>query len=164
MVIKTNYANPDSGAPQTFDFSSVTARYVRLTVTKFGVLLDNECRLKLAEMEVIDVDNVANETTVPSPLYFGLTAVPNPFAASTLVKFNVPQSKNGEKQKVYVRIYDLNGKLVRTLAQGMFAAGYHTAAFNGRDNGNGRTLSNGIYFCRMQAPGYSRTLKLLLVE
>ena len=161
---RTNYPNPDSGAPQTFDFTSVAARYVRLTVTRFGVLLNNECRLQLAEMEIIDVDNVANETTLPSPLYFGLTAVPNPFAASTLVKFNVPQSKNGEKQKVSVRVYDLNGKLVQTLAQGMFAAGYHTAAFNGRENGNGRTLSNGIYFCRMQAPGYSRTLKLLLVQ
>ena len=164
LVTKTGYANPDSGAVQTFDFTSVEARYVRLLVTKFGVPPGGECRLQLAEIEILDMDNVSTETTIFSPLYFGLTAVPNPFAASTLVKFNVPQSKSGEKQKVSVRIYDLNGKLVQTLAQGMFAAGYHTVAFNGRENGNGRTLGNGIYFCRMQAPGYSRTLKLLLVQ
>ena len=163
LVTKTDYPSPDSGAPQEFNFDLVTARYVRLTVTKFGIQQD-ECRLQLAEMEIIDKNNVANETTLPSPLYFGLAAMPNPFAASTLVKFNVPQSKNGEKQKVSVRIYDLNGKLVQTLAQGMFAVGYHTAAFNSREKGNGRTLGNGIYCCRMQAPGFTKTLKLLLVE
>ena len=96
---------------------------------------------------------------MPSPLYFGLTAVPNPFAASTLVKFNVPQSKNGEKQKVSVRIYDLNGKLVQTLAQGIFAAGVHTVLFKGKGKENRRTLGNGIYFCRMQAPGFTQDIE-----
>ena len=111
-----------------------------------------------------DKDHISAKTMLPSPMFFGLSAMPNPFSAATQIKFNVPQAKNGEKQKVSVRIYDLNGKLVQTLAQGPFTAGYHTAAFNGRDNGNGRTLSNGIYFCRMQAPGFVRTLKLLIVE
>jgi len=115
-------------------------------------------------MEIIDKDNVSTEMTVPSPLFFGLTAVPNPFSSATQVKFNVPQAKNGEKQKVSVRIYDLSGRLVQTLVQGSFVAGYHTAAFNGRENKNGRTFGNGIYLCRMQAPGYTRTLKLLLVQ
>ena len=113
---------------------------------------------------ITEKDSTAIETSLPSPLYFGLTAFPNPFAASMLVKFNVPQSKNKEKQKVYVRIYDLNGKLVQTLVQGMFATGYHRVVFKGRESGNGQTLGNGFYFCRMQAPGFERTLKMLLVQ
>ena len=164
VVTKTNYANPYNGAPQEFNFTPLTARYVRLLVTKFGVPPGGECRFQLAEMEIINMNKTSVETFPLSPLFFGLASAPNPFSAVTLVKFNVPQSKNGEKQKVSVRIYDLNGKLVQTLAKGNLAAGYHTAAFNGRENGHGQKLGNGIYFCRMQAPGYSRTLKLLLVE
>ena len=164
VVTRTNYPNPDSGAAQTFDFAVETARYVRLLVTKFGVPPNGECRFQLAEMEIIDKDNVSTETTLPSPLFFRLTAVPNPFSAATQIEFNVPQAKNGEKQKVSVRIYDLSGRLVQTLVQGSFVAGYHTAAFNGRENGNGRTFGNGIYFCRMEAMGFTMTLKLLLVQ
>ena len=164
LLTRTNYPCPDSGAPQVFDFDAVTARYLRLTVTGFAPPVTDICRLQLAEMEIIDVNNLVNEMTIPSPLYFGLNAVPNPFSASTLVKFSVPQAKNGEKQKVSVRIYDLNGRLVQTLAQGSFAAGVHTVVFKGKGKENEQTLGNGVYFCRMQAPGFSRTLKLLLVE
>ena len=99
-----------------------------------------------------------------SSLSYGVQAFPNPFAGAASIKFSVPQTKNGERQSLSVRVYDLNGQLVRTLAQGQFAAGYHTVQLNARDKGKGYALSNGIYFCRMQAPGFTKTLKLLLVE
>ena len=99
-----------------------------------------------------------------SSLSYGVQAFPNPFAGAASIKFMVPQTKTGERQSLSVRVYDLNGQLVRTLAQGQFAAGYHTVQLNARDKGKGYALCNGIYFCRMQAPGFTKTLKLLLVE
>ena len=152
-------------AHRTTEFSPVTCTKMRVYATTGSAAQSNYARI--CELEIYNGSGGTGleiETARPVPLFFGLAAVPNPFAASTLVKFDVPQAKNGEKQKVSVRIYDLSGRLVQTLAQGAFAAGYHTAVFNVRENGNGRTLGNGIYFCRMQAPGFARTIRLLLVQ
>ena len=77
---------------------------------------------------------------------------------------DVPQAENVESQRVSIQIYDLNGRLVNTLAQGNFVAGYHTVKFNSIVKGKISALGNGIYFCRMQAPGFEKTLKLLLVQ
>ena len=107
---------------------------------------------------------IAEQMGTLAPLYYGIGSAPNPFTWITSIRFSVPHAKNGEKQPLSIRIYDLSGKLVQTLAQGVFQAGYHTAAFKGRKNGNVQKLGNGIYFCRMQAPGFAKTLKLLLVE
>ena len=99
------------------------------------------------------------------PKSYELNASPNPFTATTRIIIGVPGDNNSRvKSPVSLRIYNLRGQLVQTLAQGPFAAGYHTASFNGKNKGNGIALGNGIYFCRMQAPGFARTLKLLLVQ
>jgi hypothetical protein len=85
-------------------------------------------------------------------------ASPNPFARTTQIKFSLPSG-----QRVAVQIYDVSGRLVKTLVNGHINAGTHTADFNGRAD-NGRALVNGTYFCRMQAKGFEKTVKLLLVK
>jgi len=53
--------------------------------------------------------------------------------------------------------------LVKTLVDGPTAAGRHQVAWRGTA-GNGRALVNGVYFCRMQARGFDKTIKLLLMK
>jgi hypothetical protein len=70
---------------------------------------------------------------------------PNPFSARTTIRFELPQ-----RQRVALRVYDVTGRAVRTLAAGEFAAGSHALDWDGRDEG-GAPLQAGLYFCRLDA-------------
>jgi hypothetical protein len=60
-------------------------------------------------------------------------------------------------------VYDLQGRLVRTLVQEDLQVGEHLAIWNGRSD-RGRTAASGIYFARLTAAGAERTIKLMLVK
>lgn len=83
---------------------------------------------------------------------------PNPFERSTSIAFALPQG--GE---VDLRVYDVQGRLVRTLVQGARAAGRHTVAWDGADDG-GRAVASGVYFYRLNAAGRQADRKLLMLR
>ncbi len=83
---------------------------------------------------------------------------PNPFNPSTVVSFTVPK-----KEKVSVRVYDVSGRFVRTLTDKTFDAGKHSITWDGTNEG-GRHVGSGVYFCRMDAAGFSKTRKLVLIR
>lgn len=92
------------------------------------------------------------------PQRFALAAnVPNPFNPATQVHYEVPAG-GGD---LSLRIYDLRGRLVRTLADGPQAAGRHAVTWDGRD-GAGRALPSGVYFCRLQAGAVVETRAMAL--
>jgi len=84
---------------------------------------------------------------------------PNPFNPTTSIRYDVPASGG----VVTLHIYDVSGRLVRTLLDGPQTAGQKTVSWNGRDN-RGRGVASGVYFYRLRAPGYQRTLKMVLVQ
>ncbi|MFH0918845.1 MAG: discoidin domain-containing protein [Fibrobacterota bacterium] len=93
---------------------------------------------------------------VPVPGCFELTrVVPNPFSGAARIQFGVP---TGQKREMSLQIYDIEGRLVQTLVKGSLQPGHHAAMLNGR----GRV--NGVYFCRMRAPGFEKSIKLLLCK
>jgi hypothetical protein len=84
---------------------------------------------------------------------------PNPFNPTTTIAFDV-----ATPGVVTIRIYDVSGRLVRTLTDGERPQGRHTEVWDGRDN-RGSAVRSGIYFYRMTAPGYrSPTKKMLLLK
>jgi hypothetical protein len=83
---------------------------------------------------------------------------PNPFSPATRIAFAVPR-----EGRVELRIYSVEGKLVRTLMSGECPAGSHSAGWDGRDD-LGRRVTSGVYFCRLSAPGVSETRKMILVD
>jgi len=83
---------------------------------------------------------------------------PNPFNPSTRLKFSLKA-----KGHVSMRIYDVSGRLVRILIDEVQDAGAYEAVWDGTNDG-GRATASGIYFCRMEAPGYERTLKMVLLR
>jgi hypothetical protein len=84
---------------------------------------------------------------------------PNPASPSTAVSFDVPTPGAA----VSIRVYDVNGRLVRSLVDGQRAAGYHSAAWDLR-NEEGRPVASGVYFCRMEAGAFRDTKKVVLLQ
>jgi flagellar hook assembly protein FlgD len=64
---------------------------------------------------------------------------------------------------VTLRVYDVSGRLVRTLIHGTVPAGRNTVAWDGRD-GEGQRLSSGVYFYRLETADRSLTKKSLLLR
>jgi len=94
------------------------------------------------------------------PKRFALVQVrPNPFNPSTTLEYDVPA--NGGR--VAIRIYDVAGRLVKSLVDGAQTAGRQTVTWGGR-NDRDQALATGIYFVRMTAPGYEKTRKVLMVK
>ncbi len=84
---------------------------------------------------------------------------PNPFVASTDIAFAVGDAG----QQVSIRVYDLRGRLVRTLCDAGFGPGLHTVSWDGRNEG-GRQVASGVYFFRMESPGSRHQRKLVLLR
>ena len=68
---------------------------------------------------------------------------PNPFNPSTQIEFSVPITS-----QVTLNIYDILGRLVKTLADGELVAGNYNIIWNGKDN-YGNSCSSGIYFYQL---------------
>lgn len=71
---------------------------------------------------------------------------PNPFNPSTMIDYSISE---GEAVQVYLKIYDLRGRLVRTIVKEEKGPGKHSAHWDGRDN-SGRPVPSGIYLYRME--------------
>jgi len=87
-----------------------------------------------------------------------MNVFPNPFNAHTVVKFSLAEESN-----VSVKVFDLRGQLVATLAQGSLASGDHHYRWDGRDD-TGRSVSSGTYFFRMIAGGQTFSSRTMLVK
>jgi hypothetical protein len=85
--------------------------------------------------------------------------VPNPFNPSTTVWFDLPRTGG-----LTVGVYDLHGRVVRTLHTGVLEAGRHRVEWDGRD-GAGDPAAAGVYLLRLQtADGDVRARKMTLAK
>lgn len=83
---------------------------------------------------------------------------PNPFNPETAIRFSTK-----EAGLVKVTIYNIKGQVVRNLVNGNLPSGSHRVIWNGKDDNN-RSVSSGIYMYRMDANGYTKTLKMMLMK
>ncbi len=83
---------------------------------------------------------------------------PNPFNPATTIRYDMRA-----KGLVTIKIYDVSGRLVRTLLDGVKEAGSYAAAWDGGNN-LGAAAASGIYFCKMQTAGFSDVKKLVLLR
>ncbi len=86
---------------------------------------------------------------------------PNPFNPSTEVKLYVP-GESGDVD-LQVDIYDVAGRRVRSLHQGMVTPGWHSISWQGRDD-HGQPQASGVYFLRARSGGRESTIKMSLVK
>jgi hypothetical protein len=118
---------------------------------------------------VITHDALGSPTTIPVSLSISLTAdqdpaslptvyalhpnYPNPFNATTSLRFDLPQAG-----RVKLVVYNVMGQAVATVADGMYAAGRHSLSFEATD------LPSGMYLLKLEAGSYHAIQKMLLLK
>jgi len=78
---------------------------------------------------------------------------PNPFNAQTTIQYSLP-----EQSKVSIDIFDILGRKIETLAEGMKPAGHHEIIWDAEN------YSSGLFFYRIIAGDYATTKKMLLLK
>jgi hypothetical protein len=101
---------------------------------------------------------VADNGSVPAKFALHQN-VPNPFNPTTVIRYDVPAGGSA----VTLKVYDVAGRLVRTLVNERQTAGRKSATWDGRNN-RGITVATGVYFYRMQAGSFVETRKMLLLK
>ena len=87
-----------------------------------------------------------------------LTVLPNPVSSSAKISFQLDEQQQGK-----IELYDLSGKLVSTLYEGVFTKGENEFIWNPSENKN-NVLSNGTYICRIISGKMIGTKKILLIR
>ncbi|MBN1541701.1 carbohydrate binding domain-containing protein, partial [candidate division KSB1 bacterium] len=106
-----------------------------------------------------NVTRVGGTDLPVAPLVYSLAQNhPNPFNPSTTIRFNLPQT-----EQVSLVVYDLLGKIVRTLVDGVREAGEHSVLWDGRDE-TGLAASSGIYFYVLNTPRTRLVRKMMFVK
>jgi len=109
--------------------------------------LSNWC-INLLVKTSVGVDGKVN------PVEFILSQnYPNPFNSATRISYSIPKNSN-----VNLKIYDMLGREVRTLASGFQRAGDYILMFNSGD------LSSGVYFYRLTAGDYSDVKRMVIIK
>ena len=83
---------------------------------------------------------------------------PNPFRGSMELMYGVPRSA-----ETSIRVFDLAGRLVRTLVEETAEPGIHSVTWDGKDQ-DGRDLPSGMYLCKLRTGRDQRSLKLTLLR
>jgi hypothetical protein len=83
---------------------------------------------------------------------------PNPFNPQTSIAFSIK-----DRGAVSLKVYNVNGELVRTLANESRTAGAYTLTWDGH-NDSGQPVSSGVYFYKLVTNNFSQTKKMVLLK
>lgn len=112
-------------------------------------------KLEVAGLTAGEIDPAIGFDTPPA---IAPEALPNPFNPSTTIRYGVPESG-----RVVIRVFDVTGRLIRTVLNRRQTAGYHQAIWDGLTE-RGDPAGSGTYFYRIDAPGEAQTRKLILLR
>ncbi|MGK9368898.1 T9SS type A sorting domain-containing protein [Melioribacter sp. Ez-97] len=104
---------------------------------QYGVIEEKEIKIKAA----------------PPKEYLLEQNYPNPFNPVTKIGYQIPS-----EGKITLIIYDILGRAVKVLFEGVRKPGYYVAEFNGAN------LSSGVYICSLKGNGIRIDRKMLLLK
>jgi len=85
-------------------------------------------------------------------------AYPNPFSDFTTVRFTIP-----DEYRVLLSAYDLTGRRIAVLTDGLFNAGTTTVSWNGMTD-YGRKVPAGTYLLRMESGDFASTKRIVVLR
>ena len=118
-------------------------------------LKEDTFRMRLAATDLLDLTEPVETSNEPlaSNHTIELEQFPNPFSTYTTLQYELPNT-----QSARLAIYDLLGREIEVLTEGIQSAGMHSTQFNGS------RLPPGIYYARLETPAFHLTKKLILIH
>ena len=107
-------------------------------------------------VEIILVPTPVREAALPSHLILE-APYPNPFNPNTTIRFHLDRAS-----AVRLDVFDVRGRLVRTIIDEHRGEGWQETAWNGMD-ANGARVSSGVYFLRLASSGEKRMQRFVVV-
>jgi hypothetical protein len=105
-------------------------------------------------------DNLFADNIIPTE-YNLYQNIPNPFNPSTRIVFDIPDSEINTQ--VQINIYNSLGKLVKKLYQGNTLAGQYSVTWDSKSE-FGYQMPSGVYFARLSAGSFTKTIKMTLLK
>jgi hypothetical protein len=114
----------------------------------------------IGALAATDCDEVSVAPDGPAtPLAFLVKPnYPNPFNPATNIEFSLPKDAF-----TTIKVFDLAGRLVRTVLAEPLPSAVHTVTWNGRDDG-GRSVAAGVYFYQVRSGQHEYTGRMALVK
>jgi hypothetical protein len=155
---------------------------VSVTETDEGALAGETLTLKVRDRDVVLVNQevftwsanearalklefVSTESLLPKAFALAQN-VPNPFNPSTTIGYAIPSRVDGQQlvsTRVDLRIFDIRGRVVRTLVRESQAPGRYAVLWNGQDD-SGRSVSSGMYFYRLSTDTFTQSRKMMVIK
>jgi hypothetical protein len=142
MDLNNNFTE-DEGEPVGF-FGGDTARQITISPTSFP----DSVNIVMRDPSAVDPEPL----TVARELALG-GAYPNPFNSETVIPFALKNSGD-----LTLRVYDVTGRMVKTLASGHYGAGSYAVHFSAGD------LASGLYMVRLESAGQTMTNRVVLIR
>jgi hypothetical protein len=154
------HIDPDSGVTVTLTWNATEYPgeqmiWVVIDPDGFVVELDKANNIASATVSASSVEDPVARDSGPCALSQNS---PNPFTTGTVIRYTLP-----EGGLVELQVYDIRGRLVKTLARGRTAGGYHNATWDGTDL-SGRRVAPGLYFLYLRVGDFADTKKMILLR
>ena len=102
---------------------------------------------------------LSNDNEKNIPINFQLSQnYPNPFNPTTKINFSVPKN-----QMIKIEVFDLQGRLINTVYEGITQPGQHTVRWDANDY-NHNSIPSGVYFYRLTSENYFKARKMLYLK
>lgn len=156
--------------------TTVTEQYWKLMEFNLGdyITLTDQVQLRfiasdegdgsIVEAAVDDLEIImagvsdASDEISSAPIFLLFQNRPNPAASSTVIRFGL--DRPGQAR---LAVFDVQGRLVRSLMSGRRDAGLYTVIWDGR-NGEGHFVPSGTYFYKLEAGERTLTKKMMLLK
>ncbi len=156
FVVETRLADSEIWS----EVGSIPAAGNSFSVKEYSVMDKNKlCGVHYYRLKMVDLDGTYEysrivHAQIQPPQQFALYQnFPNPFNGTTTFKYQLPETEN-----VTLKIFSINGELVRVLVDKRQSAGRYSVVLNADD------LSSGEYLYQLRAGQYSDTKKFVLLK
>jgi hypothetical protein len=141
---------------KTWTFENTDKWFKKFRIEIYELNGDLEALMQMAELELLGklTTMSVDEKQTAQPNEFALKQnYPNPFNPTTIISYQVNKTGNVE-----LVVYDLLGRKVATLVNGVQTAGSYQVTFEGQD------LSSGVYIYTLKSAESVMTNKMVLIK
>jgi hypothetical protein len=141
--------------------------YLKIIVNRPGFMSDSTSVFVTSTSKIDSVNfglkliTTLKQTSESVPTEYKLFQnYPNPFNPSTIIRFQIPKSKNGP---VVLKVYDILGREVATLVNENLKPGTYEVPFS-INQFSGNQQASGVYFYRLTTQNFSDVKRMILIK